>query len=124
MDIIGDIIAGVSVSILTLAQGFNFAVLAGLPPVYGLYCGFYQPIIYFVFGMSRQVSVGTFAIISLMIGQVVRDQTQLYNDGVSSSPCPSLYYFNSTHQIVKMWPAWILTRTVITLSIQHPFLCD
>lgn len=63
----GDISAGLTVGVLLIPQGMAYALIAGLPPVYGLYASIVPQIIYAIFGTSRQLSVAPVAMDSLLV---------------------------------------------------------
>ena len=74
-----DMINGLTLGIMMVPQGMAYAILAGLPPIYGLYSSFVVPLIYMLFGESRHVSMGTFALTSMLlkaaVAKVVADET-------------------------------------------------
>ena len=63
----GDLIAGLTVGVMLIPQGMAYAMLAGLPPIYGLYAASIPLVIYAIFGTSRQLAVGPVAMVSLLI---------------------------------------------------------
>jgi sulfate permease, SulP family len=66
MDLGGDVSAGVTVAVMLVPQGMAYAMLAGLPPVVGLYASTIPVLVYAVLGSSRQLAVGPVAIVSLL----------------------------------------------------------
>ncbi|HMQ64453.1 MAG TPA: sulfate permease, partial [Flavilitoribacter sp.] len=63
----GDLLAGLTVGVILIPQGMAYAMLAGLPPIYGLYSGLVPLFIYVFFGTSRQLSVGPVALVSVLV---------------------------------------------------------
>ncbi|MCV6604794.1 MAG: SulP family inorganic anion transporter, partial [Porticoccaceae bacterium] len=61
-----DLMAAVIVTIMLIPQSLAYALLAGLPPVIGLYASILPLVLYAVFGTSRTLAVGPVAVISLM----------------------------------------------------------
>ena len=62
----GDLGAGVLVVLMLVPQGMAYAMVAGLPPVAGLYASILPALAYALFGSSMVQSVGPMAITSLM----------------------------------------------------------
>ncbi|MFA9558596.1 SulP family inorganic anion transporter [Evansella sp. AB-rgal1] len=62
-----DLTAGFIVAIMLIPQGMAYAMLAGLPPVFGLYASTIPLIIYALYGSSRHLGVGPVAMVSLLI---------------------------------------------------------
>ena len=63
----GDIGAGLTVGIMLIPQGMAYAMIAGLPPVFGLYASLIPQLIYAIMGTSRQLAVGPVAMDSLLV---------------------------------------------------------
>ncbi len=70
-DFNGDLFAGIITAILLVPQGIAFALLAGLPPQFGLYASILPPLIYAVLGTSRTLSVGPVSIAAIMIASTL-----------------------------------------------------
>lgn len=63
----GDLSAGLTVGIMLIPQGMAYAMMAGMPPIYGLYAALIPLLLYVIFGTSRHLSVGPVAIVSLLV---------------------------------------------------------
>ena len=61
-----DVVAGLVVGVLVIPQSLGYAVLAGLPPVYGLYAAIVPVIVYAWLGSSNVQAVGPVAITAIM----------------------------------------------------------
>ncbi len=61
-----DMMAAVIVTIMLIPQSLAYALLAGLPPVVGLYASILPLVAYALLGTSRTLAVGPVAVISLM----------------------------------------------------------
>lgn len=66
-----DLTAGLTVGVMLIPQAMAYAMLAGLPPIVGLYASTLPVLAYAVFGTSRQLAVGPVAIVSLMVAAAV-----------------------------------------------------
>ncbi|NND34969.1 MAG: solute carrier family 26 protein [Saprospiraceae bacterium] len=62
----GDLSAGLTVGVMLIPQGMAYAMIAGVPPIYGLYASTIPIIIYALLGTSRQLAVGPVAMVSLL----------------------------------------------------------
>ncbi|MBM9594825.1 SulP family inorganic anion transporter [Roseitranquillus sediminis] len=61
-----DLLAALIVTIMLIPQSLAYAMLAGLPPVVGLYASILPLVAYAVFGTSRTLAVGPVAVVSLL----------------------------------------------------------
>ena len=59
-------VAGVIVGIVVIPQSLGYALLAGLPPVYGLYASIIPVLVYAYIGASNTQAVGPVAITAIM----------------------------------------------------------
>ncbi|CUH35031.1 putative sulfate transporterc/MT1781 [Jannaschia seosinensis] len=66
-----DGLAAAIVTIMLIPQSLAYAMLAGLPPVVGLYASILPLIAYAIFGTSRTLAVGPVAVVSLLTASAV-----------------------------------------------------
>lgn len=66
-----DAAAGVTTAVMLIPQGMAYAMLAGLPPIIGLYASVVPLALYALLGTSRQLAVGPVAMVSLLVAQGV-----------------------------------------------------
>ncbi|MCC7408031.1 MAG: SulP family inorganic anion transporter [Phycisphaeraceae bacterium] len=70
-DLPADLVAGLTVSVVDLPQSMAFALIAGVPPVYGIYCAIFLAFLGALFTSSRFLSNGPTNTQSLLIAAVV-----------------------------------------------------
>ncbi len=66
VDLSSDLSAALTVTVMLVPQGMAYALLAGLPPIYGLYASTVPAILYALFGTSRHMPVGPPALMALL----------------------------------------------------------
>uniref|UniRef100_A0AC35TG10 Sulfate_transp domain-containing protein n=1 Tax=Rhabditophanes sp. KR3021 TaxID=114890 RepID=A0AC35TG10_9BILA len=79
--LVSDISAGITVGTMNIPQSMAYAELAMLDPVIGLYTSM-AALIYAFFGTSKHVSLGTFAVVSLLVADA---QTNYYDSHPNST---------------------------------------
>jgi sodium-independent sulfate anion transporter 11 len=62
-----DLLAGLTVGVSEIPQAIAYALLAGLPPEYGLYSGLVDGFIYAIFGTCKDLNIGPSSLLSLML---------------------------------------------------------
>src|SRR4249920_2870147 len=62
-----DLMAGLTGAILGLPQGVAFAILAGLPPEYGLYAAMVPPVLAALFGSSLHMVAGPTNAVAILL---------------------------------------------------------
>ncbi|TFK84323.1 sulfate permease [Polyporus arcularius HHB13444] len=76
----GDLIAGLTVGIVLVPQSMSYAMIATLPPEYGLYSSFVGVLVYCFFATSKDVSIGPVAVMSLTVAQIIKHVNEAHPD--------------------------------------------
>jgi len=81
-DLRADLGAGITVAVMLVPQAMAYAMLAGLPPIVGLYASVAPLLVYAGLGTSRQLAVGPVAMVSLLtatgVGAIAASGTDQY----------------------------------------------
>lgn len=83
---IRDVMTGITAFVVLVPQSLAYTVLAGLPISYGLLASFVPPVVYTFVGTSRHVSIGPFALISLVVGQILPTLIDNYDELLANNP--------------------------------------
>ena len=68
-----DLIAGITVGLTIIPQGIAYAMVAELPPHYGLYSSFMGCLVYMFFGTSKDIALGPSAVLALMTSELAKN---------------------------------------------------
>ncbi|XP_059491317.1 prestin-like isoform X2 [Neocloeon triangulifer] len=68
---VNDVVAGCTIGIMHISQGLAASILAGVPPIVGLYMASFSAIFYTLMSTSRHISMGTIAIVCIMMKPIV-----------------------------------------------------
>lgn len=124
----GDISSGITVAVMHIPQGMAYGILASVPPQVGLYMAFFPVLAYFMFGTSRHISMGTFAVISLMITKTVQthgiipgEGSERMGAGVNGS---DIFAGGDIAEMAKQFTALeVVTAVSMMVGIYQIFMC-
>ncbi|KAJ1977930.1 hypothetical protein H4R35_002102 [Dimargaris xerosporica] len=80
-----DLIASATISTIIIPQSMAYAMLANLPPVYGLYTSMIPVVVYGLFTTCHQLTTGMFALVALLLGHAA---SQIMEQQASSVGAP------------------------------------
>ncbi len=106
------------VGIIQVPQCMAYSLAAGLPAYNGLYVTFFQCLLYFLFGTSRHISPGTYAIISLMVYTQTNKYEGILFPKSSENGTSSGTYNQTNSEFISNDPvvARVMISTVLSMS--------
>ncbi|MCO5597975.1 hypothetical protein L7F22_052064 [Adiantum nelumboides] len=90
-----DLIAGLTIGSLSIPQDIGYSKLAGLPPIFGLYTSFVPPLVYSIFGVSRDIAIGPVAVVSILLGTLASDNLAVPAGATSKCETTSTTFINA-----------------------------
>ena len=102
-----------------------YGILAGVPPITGLYMAFFPTLIYALFGTSRHISMGTFAVVSLMTAKIVATYSTVPIIGSVSTNATvsSLDITNSIPEAIYYSPIQVATAAAMMIGFFQLIMC-
>lgn len=112
-----DLMAAVIVTIMLIPQSLAYALLAGLPPVVGLYASILPLVFYAIFGTSRTLAVGPVAVVSLMTASAA--------GAVAAQGTPE--YYQAAIMLALLSGLWLVLLGIFRLGfianlLSHPVI--
>ncbi|WP_217518419.1 SulP family inorganic anion transporter [Vibrio metschnikovii] len=107
-----DGVAALIVTLMLVPQSLAYAIVAGLPPVYGLYASILPLVAYTLLGTSKTLAVGPVAVISLMTAEAI---APLYDVGTHA-------YITAAATLAFLSGLMLLIMAVFRLGFLTTFL--
>ncbi|KAI1002640.1 Sulfate permease 2 [Podosphaera aphanis] len=131
--LIGDLVAGITIGVVVVPQGMAYAILAGLPPQYGLYTSFIGVLVYWFFATSKDITIGPVAVMSILLGDLALEARESHPEipatvitSATSVLCGIAIFFLGLFRcgwIIEMIPnlsiSAFLTGSAINISISQ-----
>lgn len=76
--------AGTTTAVLLIPQSMAYALVAGVPPVYGLYASLLPLLVYALLGRSRELALGPGALDTLLIGVTIGSLSMTSNPNAAT----------------------------------------
>ncbi|XP_026827914.1 solute carrier family 26 member 10 isoform X3 [Ooceraea biroi] len=116
-NILGDVVAGITVAVMHIPQGMAYAILGNVPPIVGMYMAFFPVLVYFFLGTSRHNSMGTFALVCMMTGKVVTTYSSAAISTNNTSAENGTLISDVNHQYSPVDVATAVTFTVAIIQL-------
>ena len=106
----GDVLAGITVGIMSVPMSLYYAVLAGVPAEYGFYTSMVPGIVYAFLGTSKDVSIGSALTMAMFVNR--------YNVTKQPDGAAMLSFFVG----IALIAMWLLRISFITKFVPAPVL--
>ncbi len=108
----GDIQAGLTVGIILIPQGIAYAMIAGLPAVYGLYTALIPQLVYAIFGSSKTMAPGPVVLDSLIIASGLSTLATIGTDNFVSLAITLTFMVGAIQTILGLFSLGFVTNFI------------